>query len=677
MENPKDQLIERIKSANNVLVTVSSNPSVDQLSAAIGLTLTLNKMGKHATAVYSGSTPSTIEFLKPEKTIEKNTDSLRDFIIALDKSKADKLRYKVEQDHVKIFITPYRTSISDKDLEFSQGDFNVDVVVALGVTDQKDLDQAITSHGRILHDATTISVTTGQQSNLGTINWAESSASSLCEMIVGIADTLQEGVLDGQIATAFMTGIVAETDRFSNDKTSSTAMSASAKLMAAGANQQLVASELQEKPEPEISEVPQDDAILVEEPNRDDNSFQIAHDADLEQPAEEQAQEPDWQSYESVGNELPDVQAEETPQEEPVMEDTPAEPESQPEQESEPEPEVEQPLPEEPVQNDANDSTPEPVMDMPTEEPAPEPEIPEISVEKPVLAEEPGVSTTVQGGGSVVFEPPTRGGKLTANTEPEDLDPAVDPLAGGGHDGPILNHNESTDGNVDMTMPADDANREEIPPPSMTLPSEASAIMPTWDVPAQTQPAVPQPDPFAMPTPPLAPAYPPVPEPTQQNAPVDSVAPTMPAMEPVVPEVAPPEIAPEIMNARDAVAAAVAGDPAQPLPPIQALNAAPLDLEIKQTGETGMLDHDTPPEPPQNDTAFSMPENLVPTVDALPMDPTASDVNNPAAPPPVPPPLMPPSFGDAALPPMPDQQVIEQPAPVNNNPQNPFNLPPA
>ena len=52
----------------------------------------LNKLGKHATAVFSGQVPSTIEFLQPEKTLEKNTDSLRDFIIALDKSKADKLR---------------------------------------------------------------------------------------------------------------------------------------------------------------------------------------------------------------------------------------------------------------------------------------------------------------------------------------------------------------------------------------------------------------------------------------------------------------------------------------------------------------------------------------------------------------------------------------------------------
>ncbi|HEX7368483.1 MAG TPA: hypothetical protein VF261_02405 [Candidatus Saccharimonadales bacterium] len=242
---PQQQIVEKLQRANNILVTVSSNPSVDQLAAAIGLTILLNKMKKHATAVFSGQVPSTIEFLKPEDTIEKNTDSLRDFIIALDKSKADKLRYKVEENIVKIFITPYRTSISENDLEFSQGDFNVDVVLALGVHEQKDLDQAITAHGRILHDAVVVSINVSSGSELGTINWTDPSASSLSELCTEITDSLARDLVDGQIATALLTGIVAETDRFSNEKTSPNTMKLSAELMSAGANQQLVASELQ------------------------------------------------------------------------------------------------------------------------------------------------------------------------------------------------------------------------------------------------------------------------------------------------------------------------------------------------------------------------------------------------------------------------------------------------
>ncbi|MBP7821060.1 hypothetical protein KA043_03070, partial [Candidatus Saccharibacteria bacterium] len=162
--NPKKQVVARLKEAQNILVTVSDNPSVDQLAAAIGFTLVMNKLDKRATAVFSGQVPSTIEFLSPEDTIETNTDSLRDFIISLDKAKADKLKYKVEDEVVKVFITPYKTSLTDADLEFSQGDFNVDVVVALGVDNREHIDQAIISHGRILHDATVIGVMAGPDS---------------------------------------------------------------------------------------------------------------------------------------------------------------------------------------------------------------------------------------------------------------------------------------------------------------------------------------------------------------------------------------------------------------------------------------------------------------------------------------------------------------------------------
>jgi hypothetical protein len=263
-----NQIVERLGQANNVLVTVSANPSVDQLAGAIGASLMLNKMGKHATAVFSGKVPPTLKFLKPEETLEKNTDSLQDFIIALDKNKADKLRYKVEDDFVRIFITPYRTPITEKDLQFSHGDFNVDVVLALGVHKQQELDEAITAHGRILHDATVISVnTSGSHSELGSINWLEPEASSLCEMLVSLGQALKDDIFDAQMATALLTGIVAETDRFSNERTTSRTMNLASRLLSAGANQQLVADKLEEKPKPDKKDEPKDQEGPEEEPD--------------------------------------------------------------------------------------------------------------------------------------------------------------------------------------------------------------------------------------------------------------------------------------------------------------------------------------------------------------------------------------------------------------------------
>ncbi len=298
-QDPFGQIVDKLKSANNVLVTVSNNPTVDQLAACIGLTVALNKLGKHGTAVYSGRTPSVIEFLEPEKTLESNTDSLRDFIIALDKSKADKLRYKVEDEVVKIFITPYKTSIGEKDLEFSQGDFNVDAVLALGVHQRSELDEAIVSHGRILHDAAILSINTSSQNELGSIDWSDAGASSLCEMVSDIVNELGKDAFDPQIATALLTGIVAETDRFSNEKASPHTMSVSGTLMAAGASSQLVASKLETAEG--VSESIQDDTSsdqdqITDQESNPDGMIQIEHDnepvADLPEVQDLSASEP-------------------------------------------------------------------------------------------------------------------------------------------------------------------------------------------------------------------------------------------------------------------------------------------------------------------------------------------------------------------------------------------------
>lgn len=395
MENPKAQAIARIKEANNVLVTVSTNPSVDQLAGAIGLTLLLNKLGKHATAVFSGSPPSTIEFLKPEDTLEKTTDSLRDFIIALDKSKADKLRYKVEDQHVKIFITPYRTSINQEDLEFSQGDFNVDVVVALGVHIQKDLDSAITAHGRILHDATVVAVNTGGSVELGNINWIDEKSSSLCEMLFTVGEALKSDVFDAQMSTAFLTGIVAETNRFSNQKTSSATMAVSAKLMAAGANQQLVATKLQVPETPKIENnsnttVAQSkgkEAKSEESTGKSDGSLTIDHDNNIDLTSEDEEQ----------GAPVSKINIDEQGSIHKV--DDEASKKATPEEGSDA------------VQNSDNEEVPK----------------------TPKL----------------VDKPPMLGGRLTANTEPEGLEASSDPLSQTSEEkGPLLDHNSPSVDNV-------------------------------------------------------------------------------------------------------------------------------------------------------------------------------------------------------------------------------------
>ena len=277
----KKQIIESIKDKKNILVTVSNNPSVDELAAALGLTIFLNKLDKHATAIASGNIPSALDFLDPGKTFEATADSLRDFIIALDKEKADHLRYKLEGDVVKIFITPYQTTITQNDLEFSQGDYNVEMVIALNVASREELDKALSAHGKILHDAVVATITTGSlKSSLGTLDWHEDAATGVSEMVTEIAQELKtaKADIDEQIATSFLTGIVASTDRFSNELTSSKVMTMSAELMASGANQQLIAAQLQDNATKEATNDSSEQTSVEQQEEVKDESVEPAND---------------------------------------------------------------------------------------------------------------------------------------------------------------------------------------------------------------------------------------------------------------------------------------------------------------------------------------------------------------------------------------------------------------
>jgi len=575
MEDPKAQLIDKLKTANNVLVTVSRDPSVDQLSALLGLTLLLNKEGKHAAAVFSGQVPSTIEFLKPEETIEKNTDSLRDFIIALDKSKADKLRYKVEDNVVRIFITPYRTSISQDDLEFSQGDFNVDVVVGLGVNRQEDLDEAIITHGRILHDATVASINIAAEGGLGSISWHDPQASSLSELVTEVARSYGDDALDEQIATALLTGIVAETERFSNAKTSSHTMQASAALMAAGANQQLVAEKLDAPAVDTTDEAPIDVATDDSAP-KDGGTLEIDHEAlelEDEQPL----------------SELPPVQE----------------------------------AADEPAESDG-DAIPNTVTEISNE--------------------------NLTSGSGLVTEPPTLGGTLTANTQPEGLDPSTDPLS--------------------MTLPASEApmlNRDNGP---ATLPQSPAAA---------AEPVVPEVQPAAAPSAPVAnepaasdlqpPAGPPAAEvltpvepvtpdptfvdnpagaeehPTPETTSTETLAELEAEVQSAHQSAPPSDPSVDLDAARSEVDKALfnSPDPAPPVP-IQALNAQPLGDNLHSAQpDAGAVDSAPPIAPP---VPTFVPENYSePTPPAAPA-PSSPDANtsgptvtDSTSPPPVPPPI--------------------------------------
>lgn len=532
MNEDRAQLVERLQQANNVLITVNNDPTVDQLAACIGFTILLNKLSKHATAVFSGEVPSTLEFLKPEDTLEKNTDSLRDFIIALDKSKADKLRYKVEDTMVKIFITPYKTSISDADLEFSQGDFNVDVVLALGIHEREQVDKAIVGHGRILHDAVVMSVDNKIGNNIGTINWVNEQSSSLCEMLASVAGDLQPESMDAQIATALLTGIVSETERFSNQKTSSSTMEISSKLMAAGADQQLVASKLEPEETTAQPPPPQEEMPTEEE----DGAIIIDH-------SEEEQELPPIEP----GEEL------------------------------------------DPNQIHIDDhGTLKKTVDLVNE-------IEEQSVDAGRAVNNRGQNSRL------IVEPPTMGGTLTANSNPEPLDPSTDPLSSIRGDESVLTHSAEPSSSHGSGQPTKLSDVMSQSPSLSNIISDDKTLEEIEEVVNGSSKV----DPASS----LSNQDPPQPVEEKTIADIEEAA-------------------------RDAIDDAINQQPDSSPKPIAGLNAQPLDLDMGHGAPNGPDDSST-----DNSQITSAAE---PPINNGQTQSNSTDDNGAEAPPPVPPPMMPP-----------------------------------
>ena len=245
--NPEDavsKVADKIQHATNILIALSKDPNVDEISAAIALAFVLDQQKKHVTAIYSGQTPNALEFLRPEETFQKDISGLQDFIIALNKSKADHLIYQVEGDYVKILITPYKGQIKKEDLEYSYSDYNVDLVIVFNVNSGSEIDSALSEYGRIMHDAMAINITSSVPGRFADLEWSDPSKSSVCEMVYDLLSELEIDNTPQEVATALLTGILSATERFSNNRTKPTTMAVASKLMEAGADQQLISSNI-------------------------------------------------------------------------------------------------------------------------------------------------------------------------------------------------------------------------------------------------------------------------------------------------------------------------------------------------------------------------------------------------------------------------------------------------
>ncbi len=239
---PKQQTSEAVRQAENILIIAGQHPTVDQVSAVMGLGMILRKFGKKVSTVISDDVPAGVKFL-PMSTIDRKLGGLRDFVMRVDLARAevDKLKYTLEDGKLNVHITPFSGTFASQDVSFDYGPFQYDIVLVLGVAAHGRMDRIYSQNADQLRDVPLINIDFHRSNEqYGAINLIDGNAASLGEILVALSESLQTGLIDAEIATVMLTGIMSATDRFTATHTTSKALTVAAQMMAAGADQQKV-----------------------------------------------------------------------------------------------------------------------------------------------------------------------------------------------------------------------------------------------------------------------------------------------------------------------------------------------------------------------------------------------------------------------------------------------------
>jgi hypothetical protein len=239
---PKQQTSEAIRQAETILILTGQHPSIDQVASTIALSALLRKYGKKVTAVISDDIPAGAKFL-PTAMIERTLGGLRDFIVQVDLGQAevDKLKYTIEEGKLNIHITPFSGGFGPRDLGYTYGEYQFDLIIALGVASYSRLDKVYAQNAELLRSIPLANIDFHRiNEQYGAINLVEGSAASLAEILIALSESLQNGLIDEQIATTMLTGIMAATDRFTATHTTAKTMTVAAQMLAMGADQQKI-----------------------------------------------------------------------------------------------------------------------------------------------------------------------------------------------------------------------------------------------------------------------------------------------------------------------------------------------------------------------------------------------------------------------------------------------------
>jgi len=248
MLNTYEQLKKLLENSKSVLIVFAAKGSEDCTAGALALKKYIKKMGKFSEIVAEDFVaPKQLGFLEGVEKIKPAITNLQKMIIKVDvsRTKLETISYDVKDNTLSIFLTPKEGFITKNDLRTAQSTYKYDLIMTIGVSDLEALGQIFFNNTDLFYRTPVINFDNhAGNENFGQINFTEITATSNCEVVFNALSKINEGLIDKDVATSLLTGMIAQTKSFKTPNVTPHTLNLASKLMNFGADRELIVQNL-------------------------------------------------------------------------------------------------------------------------------------------------------------------------------------------------------------------------------------------------------------------------------------------------------------------------------------------------------------------------------------------------------------------------------------------------
>jgi phosphoesterase RecJ-like protein len=242
------QIFELIKNSQKILITFKKNFSGDALSSSLAIFLLLQKLNKRADIVCQGfSIPQNYNFLPKINKIKTDISGLKRYILSLEikDNKIKEFSYDTKNNKLNIYLTPEKGYFNEENIDLKAGNYKYDLIITLDSDDLESLGDLYEHNTDFFFSTPIINIDNSPENEqYGQINLVELTKTSCAEIIFDLIEQYDSNLLDQEIATCLLTGMIAKTKSFRTSSVTPRTLNIASQLIVNGADRDLIIQHL-------------------------------------------------------------------------------------------------------------------------------------------------------------------------------------------------------------------------------------------------------------------------------------------------------------------------------------------------------------------------------------------------------------------------------------------------